>query len=364
MKSEMKSAWKMTAEKAVFLAAVLAFFAAPAFAGGAFHSGAKNGSPRDGQKNSLSVLVYITGMLAGSPPYELLAAGAESFAAAHEGVRVKVYEAGFNQAEWEEQLSSLVASGGYDVVLGSNPSLPEICANVGKKFPNQKFVITDAAYEGNPQISTYLYNQYEQSLYLGYLAGLITVSNMPHANPAGRLGFIAAQEYPLLNNHIVPGFLAGAKMADPGVTLDFRVIGNWYDANKAAELAESMIGAGVDVFAVIAGGAARGLIKTAAERGAYIVYHNTNEYSAAPGVILGCGLMEQKKLAEEILADVLAGKIQYGASRTVGAADGYLDFITGDPGYAEYVPPEIQAKFNSFLADIKAGRINYTLPPL
>ncbi|MDR2741939.1 MAG: BMP family ABC transporter substrate-binding protein [Treponema sp.] len=359
MKNATKSAGKMTAKPVVLLAAALVLLAAPVFAGGTPQSGAKSG-----QKNSLSVLVYITGMLAGSPPYELLSAGAEIFAAAHEGVRVKVYEAGFNQAEWEEQLSSLVASGEYDVVLGSNPSLPEICANVGKKFPNQKFIITDAAYEGNAQISTYLYNQYEQSLYLGYLAGLITVSGMPHANPAKRLGFIAAQEYPLLNNHIVPGFLAGAKLADPGVTLDFRVIGNWYDANKAAELAGSMISAGVDVFAVIAGGAAQGLIKTAAKRGAYIVYHNTNEYSAAPGIILGCGLMEQKKLVEEILSDVLAGKIQYGTSRTVGAAEGYLDFITGDPGYTDYVLPEIQAKFNSFLADIKAGRVNYTLPSL
>ncbi|GHV88504.1 BMP family ABC transporter substrate-binding protein [Spirochaetia bacterium] len=313
---------------------------------------------------SLSVLVYITGVAAGSPTYELLAAGAESFAARHSKVTVKVYEAGFNQAEWEEQLTSLVASGEYDLVLGSNPSLPEICVSVGKKFPNQKFIITDAEYAGNSQISTFLYNQYEQSLYLGYLAGLITTSTMPYANPEKKLGFIAAQEYPLLTKHIVPGFLAGAHLADPEITVDFRVIGNWFDANKAAELTGSMINAGADVFASIAGGAAQGMIKAAQEHGAYVVYHNTNEYRTAPGIILGCGLMEQKKLVEEILADVLAGKIKYGSARTVGAADGYLSFISGDPGYTEYVPQDIQAKFNAFTADIIAGRVEYTLPPL
>jgi simple sugar transport system substrate-binding protein len=111
-------------------------------------------------------------------------------------------------------------------------------------------------------------------------------------------------------------------MADPGISLDFRVVGNWYDANKAADLAASLIAGGADVFAVIAGGAAQGLIKTAAEQGAYVVFHNTNEYSAAPGVIVGCGVMEQKKLVEEILSDVLAGKIQYGTSRTVGVKEG------------------------------------------
>jgi simple sugar transport system substrate-binding protein len=315
-------------------------------------------------ESSLSVLVYITGVTAGSPTYEMLAAGAEDFAAAHDKVRVKIYEAGFNQAEWEEQLTSLVAGGDYDLVLGSNPSLPEICAAVGEKFPDQKFIITDAAHEGNPQISAWLYNQYEQSFYLGYLAGLITTSAMEHANGEKRIGFIAAQEYPLLNKHIIPGFLEGARRVDPEISLDVRVIGNWYDANKATELAASMIDTGVDVFASIAGGAAQGMIRAAGEQGAYVVFHNTNEYSRAPGVIVGCGSMEQKKLVEEILAEALAGKTRYGESRTVGVREGYLDFIDDDPGYYEYIPGDIQERFKAMMDEIRAGRIAAAAPPL
>ncbi|MDR1898400.1 MAG: BMP family ABC transporter substrate-binding protein, partial [Treponema sp.] len=109
-------------------AACLVFcaLAAPLFGIGAGERGPE-------KRAALSVLVYITGVTAESPTYELLAAGAEQFAQSHEGVTVKVYEAGFNQAEWEEQLTSLVAGGEYDLVLGSNPSLPEICAAVGRK---------------------------------------------------------------------------------------------------------------------------------------------------------------------------------------------------------------------------------------
>ncbi|GHT55653.1 BMP family ABC transporter substrate-binding protein [Spirochaetia bacterium] len=353
----MKKRQKSSAAAVVIAALLVFLLAAPVFAGGSKEKTA-------GQDQSLSVLVYITGVVAGSPPYELLASGAEEFAAGHSNVTVKVYEAGFNQAEWEEQLTSLVASGEYDLVLGSNPSLPEICEKVGAKFPRQKFIITDAELSGNPQISTYLYNQYEQSLYLGYLAGLITTSNMDHANAAKQIGFIAAQEYPLLNKHILPGFLDGARLVDPAISIDFRVVGNWFDANKAADLSASMISSGVDVFASIAGGAAQGMIKTAQEQGAYVVFHNTNEYAAAPGVIVGCGLMEQKKLVEEILTAVLAGKIQYGTSKTVGAVEGYLSFIADDPGYTNYLPQDIRTKFNAFFADVKAGRIKYTLPPL
>ena len=333
---------------------------------------AKETAQSEKRDDKLSVLVYITGVAAGSPTYELMAQGAEEFAGEHDGVTVKIYEAGFNQAEWEEQLRSMVADGEYDLALGSNPSLPEICAAVGKSFPSQKFIITDAALPSgaeNPQICTYLYNQYEQALFLGYLAGLIAISDMPRANAARRdgpprIGFIAAQEYPLLSRQIVPGFLDGARLAAPGIELDFRVIGNWYDANKAAELASAMIRSGVDVFTSIAGGAAQGLVRVIQEQGAYAVCFNTNEYGKAPGFIAGCGVMEQKKLVKEILAEALAGKIQWGAGRTVGVKEGYLDFISDDSGYRDYLPAEIQEKFDAFMEELRAGRVEYTIPPL
>jgi len=325
---------------------------------------AKNAIPGGAGQGRLSVLVFITGVTAGSPTYELLADGALEFAAQNSNVSVKIYEAGFNQAEWEGQLNDLVASGGFDLVLGSNPSLPEICVNVGKKFPDQKFVITDAYYEGNSQICTYLYNQYEQSLYLGYLAGLVTLGGMPHANAQKKIGFIAAQEYPLLTKQMVPGFLDGARLVDPAIELDFRVIGNWYDANKAAELASSMMDNGVDVFTSIAGGAAQGMIRTALDRGAYVVCYNDNEYQQAPGFIVGCGIMEQKKLVMEILELALEGKIQYGVPKTVGAKEGYLGFIADDPGYMDSLPADIREKFDLFFNNIRSGTVSYTVPPL
>jgi simple sugar transport system substrate-binding protein len=319
---------------------------------------------RDSNKDSLSVLVYIPGVVAGSPPYSSMADAATEFAASHELVEVKVYEAGFNQAEWEPQLTSLVATSQYDLVLTTNPSLPEICANVGKKFPNQKFVITDAQLEGNTQIRTYLYNQYEQSFFLGYLAGLVTTSSMPFANKNMKIGFIAAQEYPLLNKQMVPGFLDGARLVNPAITLDFRVIGNWYDANKAAELALSMIEAKVDVFATIAGGADQGLFKVAKEQGAYIVFHNTNAYQAAPGLVVGCGSMEQKKLTKEIMEQALLGTIDYGKATIVGLQEGYIGFLSEDSAYVNNLPQDIRTKFDAFMTELKKGRIAYTIPSL
>jgi len=317
-----------------------------------FTTGCLKNNDSKKNKDSLSVLVFITGVIAGSPPYEMMAEGALEFAALHPEVNIKIYEAGVNQAGWELQLSEMISDGEYDIVVSSNPSLPEICANIAAMFPNQKFIITDARYEGNSQIRTYSYRQYDQSLFLGYLAGLITTSSMPYANSGKKIGFIAAQEYPLLTMEMVPGFLEGAKLADPQIELDFRVVGNWYDANKAAELAGAMINSGVDVFTAIAGGAAQGLLKTAVERNAYVVWYNADAYNLAPGNITGCGIMEQKKLIMEILDDVLAGRMQYGISQSLGVKEGYLGFIFNNPSY-ENLPADIRLKFEIFFNNLQ-----------
>jgi simple sugar transport system substrate-binding protein len=316
-----------------------------------FTVGCSKKSQSAGTKDNLCVLVFVTGVIAGSPTYEMMAEGALEFEKSHSNVSVKIYEAGINQSLWEQQLGEMISTGEYDVVIGSNPSLPEICANAAKNFKSQKFVIVDAEFEGNPQIRTYNYNQYEQSVFLGFLAGLITTSNMPYAKKQKRIGFIAAQEYPLLTKQMVPGFLEGARLADPQIELDFRVIGSWADANKAAELASAMMDTGVDVFTAIAGGAAQGLIKTAMEKHAYIVWYNINAYNMAPGFILGCGIMEQKKLITEILEDILADRMQYGICETIGVKEGYLNFFYDDPGYFNNVPSDIRKRFENFMND-------------
>ncbi|MCL2800714.1 MAG: BMP family ABC transporter substrate-binding protein [Treponema sp.] len=298
--------------------------------------------------DDVSILVFVTGLIAGSPAYELMAEGANAALQKYPDLRIKIYEAGINQAEWEMQLTEMISTGEYNIVIGSNPSLPEICKNAMRHFPDIKFIILDAFYEGNPQIKTYFYNQYEQSLLLGYLAGLITVSDMPNANRHKRIGFIAAQEYPLLTNQMVPGFLKGARLVDNEIELDMRIVGNWIDASKASELTSAMIDSGVDVFTAIAGGAAQGMIRTAADRGAYIVWYNNNAYNLARGVIVGCGIMEQKKLMLEIIEEILSGEMQYGYNRTIGISDGYLGFITDDPAY-QNLPLDIRTRFEQFL---------------
>jgi len=327
--------------------------------------GCNRGAGTGGENGgTISVLVFIPGVVAGSPTYEMMVDGVMDYAGENDRIEVRVYEAGFNQATWEEQLTGMVATGEFDLVLTTNPALPELASNVSRLFPDQKFIITDADYSGNPSIVTYLFNMYEQALFLGYLAGLVTTSDMPHANSGRRIGFIASQEYPMLTRHIVPGFIDGARLVDPEIELDFRVIGNWFDAGAAAQLANGMIDAGVDVFTSIAGVAAQGLVHTIRDRGAYAVFFNLNEYSQAPGFIVGSGMMMQRELTREAIANFVENNIPFGTSVELGVREGYIDFIFDDPGFRNHVPADIQEKMANFMDDFRAGRIEFTVPPL
>ena len=214
------------------------------------------------------IAVYVPGVVAGSPLYEQMVSGTEKAVKEFPNASMKVIEAGFNQGEWQEKMTSLAATGEYDVIITSNPAMPFITAEVAKAFPMQKFLHLDAYFApGNPQIYSMLYNQVEQAYFVGYLGGLVTTSKMTGANKDLKAGMIVAQEYPALTKMMKPGYEQGLKAVNAGITVDYRVIGNWYDANKAADLANSMIDAGVDVILTIAGGANQGVIKAAKEKG-------------------------------------------------------------------------------------------------
>jgi len=307
---------------------------------------------------------FIPGFVEGSPNYEMLVKGGERAAAEASNVTTKVVEAGFNAAEWEQQLTSLAASGEYDVIVTSNPAMPAICAAVASKFPLQKFIVIDGFLEGNPQIHTVIFNQVEQGYLVGYMAGLITTGDMPGANRDLKVGLIAGQQYPVMDQAIRPGFEMGLHAVDPDIRLDFRVVGNWYDAGKASNLASSMFDAGVDAILVIAGSAAQGVLTEARERGRYVLWFDSNGYDLAPGTVVGSSAIHLADATAETLQEAIGGTLSYGTARKLDVRDGYIEFITDDPLFRENVPEELQEKMDQVMARFRSGDISFAMPGL
>jgi simple sugar transport system substrate-binding protein len=283
----------------------------------------------------------------------MLAAGVKKAASESPGVQVAVIEGGFNQAEWETKLTSLAATGTYGLIVSSNPAMPALCAAVSAKFPKQHFLLLDGKLEGNPRIFTLRYNQREQAYMAGHIAALVSRSSGAAAKP--RLGLVVGQEYPAMNNIILPGYLEGARAVDPAFQVDFRVVGNWYDAAKGAELASAMIRDGAGVVLAIAGGANQGVLQAADEAGAKVVWFDVNGYALRPGVVVGSSVLWQDRASYEQVKRYLAGTLPFGSAEIVGVAQGYVDFIEDDPHYLAGVPGTVRAKQSALVASLRAG---------
>lgn len=322
------------------------------------------GGSADQTADKTEIAVFVPGIVSGSPVYEMLASGVKrAVTEANEtgsAVELTIIEAGTRQADWGSRMTSLVAQGKYSLIITSNPAMPELIEPISRQFPRQQFLIFDAWHSGNPSITTFRYNQREQAYLSGYIAALISVSDMNFANTQKKIGLIAAQEYPAMNNIILPAYREGANAAVPGCEVDFRVVGNWYDATKGAELAQAMKNAGSDVLMPIAGGANQGVIAAARDSGLYLAWFDDNGFSKAPGFVISSSVMAQERLAYEKTIEFIQGTLTTGTPTTLGIQDGYISLETEDPLYIQTVPVSIRKKMDTLLESLRDG--SFSLP--
>lgn len=306
------------------------------------------------KKQERVVAVFVPGIIDDSPVYSMLVDGVKSAVdeynqgrSEQNSIGLFVMEAGTAQAEWQSKIIALASTKKYEVIISSNPSLPALVEPLTQQFPDQKFILLDAEKAGNKNISTVCYNQKEQSYVTGYIAGLMSTTH--------KLALVAAQEYPVMNNILYPYFAKGGAEAVEGTTAEFRVVGNWYDATKAAELTTAVIASGADVILPICGGAAQGVINTAVNKGVYVTWFDNNGFARAPGTIISSTVMEQAKMAKQETAKYLKGETKWGTAEVVGMKEGFIDFVQDDPNYKETVPADVQEKMKALVASIKSG---------
>ena len=308
-----------------------------------------------------SIAVFVPGIIADSPTYANLVAGVTEAVETYNGIltatgepeakhaKMHIMEAGTNQAEWGTKLTSLAATGEYDVIISSNEALPELCAPLTAQFPSQKFLLLHGQLNGNPNIACVNYDQREQCYLSGYISSLMSKNH--------KVALIAAQEYPALSNIMLPYYARGARDAVSGTTCDFRIIGNWYDASKGAEIADALIASGVDVILPICGGAAQGVIASAREHNIYLAFNDSGAFEKAPGVIISSCYTKQKDAASKLTSDFLNGTVAWEKTLNAGFAQGYIEFDDHSPLYESTVPETVRTHMNELLRNFKSGKL-------
>lgn len=306
--------------------------------------------------------VFVPGVVDGSPTYEMMVAGVRRAAEEATGVAVTVVEGGFNQATWEDGVMQMAASRRFNLLVTSNPSMPEIAAAVVAAFPAQHVLILDGYLQGNPRIHTIMFNQAEQAFLSGYFAGLVTRSAMSGANAAGAVGLLAGQEYPIMNEIIRPSFVLGARTVDPAISVDFRVLGNWHDAARAAEIVTDMNARGADVVLTIAGGGNQGAIAAARERGTYVLWYDDSGYDQAPGIVVGSSFVRQDEAAYRATAAAIRGTLPFGTAVLLGVADDMVGFDTEHSAFRTHVPEALRTQMVELLARMRRGELSLDMP--
>lgn len=304
---------------------------------------------------SKSIAVFVPGICDDSPTYAMLVAGIKNAVEKYnnsnsQAVSLYVMEAGTNQAEWGPKILALTAEQKYDVIISSNPSLPDLVEPILLQFPSQKYILLDATKAENQNIHTVCYNQYESAYLTGYIGGLMSKSH--------KMGLIAAQEYPVMNTILYPYYEKGAQAANPASTVAFRIVGNWYDATKGAEIADALFKNGVDVILPICGGASQGVINSAINNGFYINWFDSNGFANAPGNIISSTVMEQALMSEKVTLEFLEGKTPWGTAEMVGIKEGFVNFVQDDPNYINTVPADIRAKMADLVQQIIDGKLS------
>lgn len=166
-----------------------------------------------------------------------------------------------------------------------------------------------------------------------------------------------------MNEVILPGYREGAHGVSPEITVDFRVLGNWFDAGRAQEIAADMIRGGSDTILTIAGGGNQGVLSAARERGTYVLWYDDSGYDEGPGVVAGSSLVHQDTMTYQATRAALRGETPWGSALILGVADGAVGFDTEHPAFREMIPPELIQAVEAKLERLRQGDLRLDMIP-
>ena len=154
-------------------------------------------------------------------------------------------------ADYLPNLTTL-AHGGYNLIIPVGFLMAQATDQVAKGFPSAKFAMVDSdatAEAGKPKnIEGLLFEEQQAGYLAGYLAGLYSKSKGYKT-----ISSVGGQKIPPVD-HYIAGYQAGAKAADPGISVLNGYSQSFTDQGKCKEVALNQIQQGSKVVFQVAGG--------------------------------------------------------------------------------------------------------------
>lgn len=285
--------------------------------------------------NFYVINVFIPGQIQGSPPLESLVAGLyEAENALGENLKVSILEAGFDQGEWDRQFEKMVNTVQANLYITTNPSMRGVVEKMAKRFPKKNFLIFESDSIDLPNIMSVDFKSDE----LAYLSGVFAASYLsevyPNLNPY--VGILIGQEYPKMEK-IVLNFMAGFNSYAEDTKISYRVLGNWYDAERARQLADQFYDSGVMGVFTIAGLANQGVVQSAKENNRYVMFYESslNDPSLLFNNTIFSGFIDYKNLSSFLISEAYNGSLPLGEHVVYGLGDSILGFLDSNDNLKE-----------------------------
>lgn len=330
--------------------------------GTATTGGAAATTAASGEKTPSFVFV-VTDQLGDKSFNDSAAAGTQKITA-ELGYATKIMEIGRDQTKWEPTILDLSESGQYTAIFLNGSGTKEIVEAIAKDFPDQKYVLFDAEIEAGSNDNVYAisYKQNEGSYLGGVVAGLVTASDMPYANPDHKIGFIGGDPGPIISDFLV-GYIEGAKSVVPDVKMYVSYVGSWTDTAKAKELANAQFSQGVDIIFPAAMTAGLGVIEAAAEKNKYIIGVDSDQAALLADsdpkkaeIILTSVIKEVGESLFQYAQRVGKGEDKYGVTDMLGIKEKSTDIVENSY-YLKNVPQAIRDQVTKARQDILDGKI-------
>jgi simple sugar transport system substrate-binding protein len=240
---------------------------------------------------------------------------------------------------------------------GYRTSVMEIAA---RQPANSKFLIVASEVgEERPEdlkpglMATYSFEAAEAAYVAGYLAGLVTKSNV-----VGIVQSVESDTYWLRQSG---GFAQGVKDANANAKLLFTVVGDYEEAVKAKEFTLAQIGLGADVIFGLGDGASFGMMEACSEKGVWFIDVIGDKRAIdKAGILLTSVLWDFTPAYEQALADIYNGT--FGTTNyEISFFNGAIDLLRINPK----IPADIRSKVAEVSDSVRSGqrKVKKTVTP-
>jgi basic membrane protein A len=264
------------------------------------------------------------------------------------GVETRVFQAHSTQ-EYVPNLSTF-ARQNYDLTIGVGFTEATAIDTAAHNFPSSSFAIVDVDQTEEPHkpanLLGLLFREQETGYLVGYLAGL------EEKRRAGNdvIGSVGGQKQPPVDRFIA-GYQAGAKAADPGITLLNGYSEDFADQAKCKQVALNQIEQGAGVIFQVAGGCGLGALDAAKEKGVWGIGVDADQAFLGPH-ILTSAIKRVDTAVHLAIKSVVEGNFK-GGNMVFGLKENGVGIGKISPK----VPNDEIAKVNQVRADIISGKI-------